>query len=99
MNFFNEDINLVIRNKRIIRKWISESLEREGKEAGDINFIFCNDNYLSDLNVKYLKHKTLTDILTFSFNDERGILCGDIFINVPKVKEKSKKYNQKVQDE
>jgi len=99
MNFFNENITIVLSNKRILRKWISEAIEREGKEAGDINFIFCNDDYLLELNFKYLKHNTLTDILTFSLDDEDGILCGDIYISLPRVKENAIKFNQKLQDE
>ena len=99
MNFFKENTNVVLTNKRILRKWISEALKREGKEAGDINFIFCDDNYLSELNIKYLKHKSLTDILTFSHSDGGGLLCGDIYISFPRVIENAGKYDQKVPDE
>ena len=69
-------------------------MDEKDFQLGEINFVFCNDNYLSELNVKYLKHKSLTDILTFSLDDENGCLCGDIFISVPRIKENAKKYQQ-----
>jgi probable rRNA maturation factor len=99
INFFNESISYVIRKKGILRKWISTTIEREGKVGGELNFILCDDAFLSELNYKYLKHKTLTDILTFSFDDENGYLGGDIFISLPRVKENALKFNQRTEDE
>ena len=99
INFFKENVALVIRKKDGLRKWILDAIEQEGKSCGDLNFIFCDDDYLADLNYKYLKHKTLTDILTFSFDDEHGSLCGDIFISWPRILENAETFNQKPADE
>ena len=99
INFFKENVAFVIRKKDALRKWILNAIEREGKSCGDLNFIFCDDDYLAELNYKYLKHKTLTDILTFSFDDEHGSLCGDIFISWPRVLENAETFHQKPADE
>ena len=99
INFFNENITYILRSKDTLRQWILNTIEEEGKVAGDLNFIFCDDIFLSNLNFKYLKHKSLTDILTFSFEDESGHLCGDIFISIPRVKENAREFKQKLADE
>lgn len=65
---------------------------------GDINFIFCDDAYLSELNLSYLNHTTLTDIITFDYTDE-GIISGDIYISIERVKENALLYSKTFQDE
>ena len=95
INFFHENTNHAIRKKMELRKWIFKTIELEGGSAGNINFIFCDDDYLSAMNLKYLKHKTLTDILTFPADDENGLIGGDIFISIPRVKENAIIFNQR----
>jgi probable rRNA maturation factor len=99
INFFNENISYVIRKKRALREWFAGAMEMEGKVAGDINFIICDDDYLSEMNYKYLRHKSLTDILTFSSDNMDGRLSGDIFISLTRVRENAVKFDQKVEDE
>ena len=65
-------------------KWISEVITSEGKEEGEINYIFCDDNYLLALNKKFLNHDTLTDIITFD-NSLGNLLSADIFISSERV--------------
>jgi rRNA maturation RNase YbeY len=99
INFFNESISYTVARKGTLRKWILSTVEMEGKVAGDMNFILCNEEYLSELNYRYLKHKTLTDILTFPFDDDRGWVCGDIYISQPRVKENAEKFKVRMEDE
>jgi len=56
---------------------------------GDLNFVFCSDDYLLRMNQEYLNHKTLTDIITFDNSEEEGTIGGDIFISVDRVRENS----------
>jgi rRNA maturation RNase YbeY len=93
VNFFNENTQFVLREKRKIRAWIQNTIESEGKVGKSVNFVFCDDDYLSELNIKYLKHNTLTDILTFPQEEENGLISGDIFISVPRIKENAILYN------
>jgi probable rRNA maturation factor len=99
INFFTENIRYTVRKKGMLRRWILNTIEREGKVPGDINYIFCDDVYLSELNSKYLKHNSLTDILTFPADEENGSICGDIFISLPRIKENAVKFKQKAEDE
>ena len=98
INFFLENVSYVVRNKTGLRGWINTTIRQEGKSAGELNFIFCNDDYLLDLNIKYLKHNTLTDILTFSSGSDKTI-SGDIFISLPRVWENAVKFDQTMEDE
>lgn len=97
--FFNEEINFVPRKKKLIRLWLLNAIKHEGKHAGDLNFIFCNDDYLYKLNNKYLKHRTLTDIITFPHEDNVDRISGDIFISIERVRENAKKFHQLTETE
>lgn len=81
-----------------IKNWISSCILNEEFKIGELNYIFCDDQYLSELNIKYLKHNTLTDII--SFNDSLGrLISGDIFISVERVKENAKEFKVSFEDE
>jgi probable rRNA maturation factor len=92
ISFTSVEINYDIKSKLKVRNWIKSILESESKKPGDITYVFCNDEYLAGMNKKYLKHHTLTDIITFDYSEE-GILSGDIFISVERVKENSVSFN------
>ena len=91
ISFISIEIAFNLKNKLKIRNWVKYILDTEGKSAGDISYIFCNDNYLGAMNEKYLKHDTLTDIITFDYS-EKGKLAGDIFISIERVKENAEKF-------
>jgi len=98
--FFSELYPKIIKNKTLYRKWIKTILNNENKELGNICFIFTDDTYLSYLNNKFLKHKTLTDIITFDYtNENNGKISGDIFISIPRVEYNSVKYNVSSEEE
>lgn len=99
VRFFTENIRYLLRRKKEIRHWILEAVNREGMTAGDLNIILCDDAYLLELNLKYLRHKTLTDIITFAFEDENGRISGDIYISVPRVKENAVKFGVRTEEE
>lgn len=99
IHFFSEDISFRYREKDKTRRWITNSANEENVTAGEINIIFCDDTYLHKLNRKYLKHNTLTDIITFPILEEQGVISGDIFISIPRVKENAKIYHQRLSNE
>lgn len=99
IHFFNEDIKYTLRGKSNIRKWITETAEEENSSAGEICIIFCSDAYLAKINRKYLKHSTLTDIITFPLIDDDSIISGDIFISISRVRENSVKFGVRMKDE
>lgn len=75
------------------KKWVEEIVLSEKKDLGDIVFVFCDDQFLLEKNIKYLKHNTLTDVISFDYSAKNKI-HGDILISIERVKENSKLYNQ-----
>ena len=98
MILYNSETDFVLEQAENISDWIAKTIESEGKSEGDISYIFCDDDYLLDINVKYLNHNTLTDIISFDYTDE-GLISGDIFISIDRIKENAQKYNVSFEDE
>lgn len=67
ISYFNEDIKFDLKNKRKNNAWLRLVAESEIRRVGDINIIFCSDNYILDVNQKYLQHDYFTDIITFDY--------------------------------
>ena len=67
-------------------EWISRIVNAESRTYRQIDYIFCGDDYLLDINKKYLKHDAYTDIITFDYSNG-GELAGDIFVSVDRVQE------------
>jgi probable rRNA maturation factor len=99
IQFFSEKTPFVLKNKTRIRTWLVNAILEENKAPWYINFIFCDDEFLHELNVAYLNHKSYTDILTFSFSEEDGTISGDIYISVDRVDENALKFGQIFSDE
>lgn len=98
IQFFSEDVPFPSLKKRATSSWIKCVIGLEEKSVGDISFIFCSDNYLLDVNRKYLQHDYFTDIITFDYV-ENSRISGDIFISVDRVKDNSMKFNTSFDDE
>jgi rRNA maturation RNase YbeY len=94
IQFFSEDIQFILKDKGGIRKWLNVLIREEKKKPWYINFIFCSDDYLFELNKTYLKHETYTDILTFPYQEDEEIISGDIFISINRVKENAIDFKQ-----
>ena len=95
---FNYELDFKLSNEAEISKWICAVILSEEFKEGDINFIFCDDEYLLKLNVEFLKHNTLTDIISFDYAVGKE-LHGDIFISVERVKENAKDFGVAFKDE
>lgn len=85
IRFFNEDVSYKLLHKLAIRQWLKQQAEREGYAVGDLNYIFCSDDYLLQVNRDYLQHDYYTDIITFDQSDDEKRIEGDIFISVDRV--------------
>ena len=86
IEIFYEDIIPLKLSKTYINKHIKYLINNEIKKTGNISLIFCSDNYLLDINIKYLNHNYFTDIITFNYV-EGEIISGDLFISIDRVKE------------
>ena len=95
---FNYETDFELSNESDYTSWIQNIIASENKEEGDINYIFCDDEYLHKINVEYLNHDTLTDIISFDYG-EGNFLHGDIFISVERVAENAKEFNVSFENE
>ena len=83
---FNYELDFKLDNESAYADWISKVISSETKGEGEINYIFCDDNYLVEINQHYLNHDTLTDIISFDYSIGNE-LHGDIFISIERVRE------------
>lgn len=92
IHFFIEEIHFTLPNPRKTSNWIKQAIVSEHKDLGELNFVFCSDEYLQRINHQYLKHKTFTDIITFDNSDRDELIEGDVFISIDRVRENSVKF-------
>lgn len=97
VRYFVEGVRFKVPYPRKISRWLNRVAALERKVIGEIRYVFCSDSYLLDLNRKFRKHTTLTDILTFP-GDGPG-LSGDVFISVERVRENAPRYKASFEDE
>mgnify|MGYP004500870131 len=98
VSYFLQDIDFVFKHKRLNNSWLKLVAESEIKKLGNINIIFCSDNYILDINVKYLGHDYFTDIITFDYC-EKNILSGDLFISIDTVRANAEFYKTEFKNE
>ena len=95
---FNYETDFELDNEEQYEDWISRIIESEGFEEGEINYIFCGDEYLHKINVEYLDHDTLTDIISFDYT-VGNLIQGDIFVSVERVKDNANDFNVSFEEE
>ncbi|MFC0603435.1 rRNA maturation RNase YbeY [Winogradskyella pulchriflava] len=95
---FNYETDFNLDNETQLSKWISNTIIEENCKEGEINYIFCSDDYLHKINVDFLEHDTLTDIISFDYSVGKE-LHGDIYISVDRVKENASDFNELFEDE
>ena len=97
--FHFEGVNVPGFDDQKFRDWTERVIREEGQAPGLLNFVFCDDEYLLELNKKYLNHHTLTDIITFDYAEEMEGLSGDIFISVDRVRDNAEQLEVSFHDE
>lgn len=98
MVIFNYETDFQLENELVYEQWIDAVIESEGKEPGEINYIFCDDEYLHNINMQYLNHDTLTDIISFDYCIG-DLISGDIFISIERVMDNAKDYEVSFNEE
>jgi rRNA maturation RNase YbeY len=89
---FNYENEYNLDNEEAVGNWLSTVILSEGKKEGEINYIFCDDEYLHKINLEYLNHDTLTDVISFDYTMGNEI-SGDIFISVERVQDNATDFN------
>jgi rRNA maturation RNase YbeY len=95
---FNYEIDFELDSEEQIAKWITDTISSEEYKIEEINYVFCDDAYLHKLNVEFLNHDTLTDIISFDYSIGK-IIQGDIFISVERVKDNAKDFEATFEEE
>ncbi len=95
---FNYETDFNLDNEVAIEAWLGNVIVSEKKKEGEINYIFCDDEYLHKINVEYLDHDTLTDIISFDYSMGNE-LHGDIFVSVERVKDNAADFNVSFEEE
>ena len=99
INFHTEEIDFKVLNPIKTKRWLKSVIESEGFELLEINYIFCNDKYLHKINVEYLEHDTLTDIITFDNSEEDQLIEGDIFVSIERIIDNTQDFNTTFEQE
>ncbi len=97
--FHIEDIPFELSHPEQLVVWITSVIKEYAFEVGEINYIFCSDEYLLNINKEYLDHDYYTDIITFDQSEDDGLITGDIFISIDRVKENANQLHISFNDE
>ncbi len=98
IEFYYEEISDNQIDEDIIKSWISKVITKSNSFLGSINYIFCNDEYILDINKQYLDHDYYTDIITFDYCEDK-MISGDLFISIDTVLSNSQKFNTSYKEE
>ena len=99
IQFFIEDTNIILPDKQKIKEWLFNIADEERCKIREVNYIFCSDEYLLDINKRYLQHDYYTDIITFQYNEKESPIEGDCFISSETVRYNAQDYNDKFENE
>ena len=99
IHFFKEGIHFRLQHQEQVRQWVSAVVRYHKHQLEEINFIFCGDQYLLQLNKKFLDHDYLTDVITFENSLEKKKISGDIYISYDRVTVNAKQYRTSLKDE
>jgi len=95
---FNYETEFTLENEGAISNWISNVIKSENKKVGEINYIFCDDEYLLQINQEHLQHDFYTDIISFDYTVGNEI-NGDVFVSVERVKDNALDFNVSFEEE
>jgi probable rRNA maturation factor len=96
--FHTVDISFALDSEKRTSNWLVKLVESQNKKVGELNYIFCSDDYLLKMNQEHLKHDYFTDIITFDYC-EKGMISGDLFISIDRTNENAKTFGKTQMDE
>ncbi|TWP29288.1 rRNA maturation RNase YbeY [Apibacter muscae] len=91
INYFSNN-NFKLKNKQKIRNWLNKAISMENHVVGNINYIFCSDEQLLEINIKYLDHDYYTDIITFDYKENNRV-SGDLYLSTDRIIDNAKLNN------
>ena len=97
--FFNADRNVNAKNRSLIKKFIVQLFKQEKTSLNRVDYIFCSDEYLLNINQQFLHHETYTDIVTFPLSDANEPIYGEVYMSTDRIKENAKTFKVSYQSE
>lgn len=95
---YDSQNDYILTNQDQISLWIAEVIAKENLVLGELSYVFCSDDFLYDMNVAYLNHDTLTDIITFDYR-VGDVISGEIYISTDRVKDNAKEFSVTFEEE
>jgi rRNA maturation RNase YbeY len=92
VHFSAHEVKVGLKHRTRLKQFITELFEREEQGLTNLQYVFCTDDYLLQINEEFLKHDTYTDIVTFELSDDPDVTEGEIYISIDRVKENAEKY-------
>ena len=99
VQFYNADRNFILKDKKRLILFLPYIFTDTNKVLGTVNYIFCSDHYLLQINKEFLQHDFYTDIITFNLSDNKKEITGEIYISIDRVKDNAQQLNQRYTDE
>ena len=99
INFFQNDVSITLRNRQKLKKFIELIFSQEKKKLNSLTYVFCTDEYLLDINRRYLNHDYYTDIISFDLSDPGSPTQGEIYVSTERVKENASLNNSSFNQE
>lgn len=93
ITFNNHNVSFTLKDKLLLKTFLASVFAQERKVFKSVSYVFCTDEFLLKLNQQYLKHNTLTDILTFTLSETSLPIISEIYISIERVKENAEKLN------
>jgi rRNA maturation RNase YbeY len=97
INFHTEEIEFELKQSNAIEEWLKSVIKAEESTLGELNYIFCSDEYLYKMNVEYLQHDTYTDVITFQYAEE--VVHGDVFISIDRIHDNAAHFDVTIEEE
>src|SRR4051812_9063284 len=94
INFHNQSTRYNLPQKTLVRRWLNQTAKKEGYSINNLNYIFCSDKDLLEINRNYLQHDTLTDIITFGLSNKNEPIEGDIFISLERITDNARELGE-----
>ena len=99
ISFNKADATATLKNRVALKSFIEKRVKKEGLSIESLNYVFCSDKYLLEINKQFLDHNYYTDIISFDLSEVSGQLIGEVYISVDRVKDNAKTHGASFTEE
>ena len=99
VSFNSADKQLLLKNKKNIKRFIASIFDTENRPLKRLDYIFCSDDYLLQINIRFLQHNYFTDIITFPSSEKGQPITGEVYVSLDRIKDNARIYNSSILNE